>query len=518
MQLPTHENWSEELLSELQRAVPVLENAPHALFGRLDDETSQSQGSDIARVEDWVVEPSQHSGMDEESAPAGSIAASVGEDAMSLPLTTLTTGKRRTYPNRSTFQAHVCCVMHPSQVPRVLETLRSNPHFGTVRHWPHAYRIISSTDGQIVEGYGDDGDTSAGEKMLGLLKRMRLENLLLITSRWDTGPSDRLGTELFRCINEQCKALLRELQEAVRASFPAEELFVRQGSSRRQQESPEGRETRTEPSPHLGGAADAFDLDETIDGGDDADWLLFDGTEVQDRMTLRQRVFELDNLGPTPSFTPASTFSPSGSPTGASMALPFGRQGSMLWSWNTTPLSRETSSDRIKGAIAAWRGIQVVRCSLAERGPPLRRGGRARTTKFVGEPRCEADSTPSCVGGDQDEGDSPEEMHAWEGLGRQTSEELLRLAGVFRADASALEREIAEIAESARAEERGQFVRQHSKGASPMELRKSGMSSGTRTAKVSASTVRGKGLVTAPSLGRAGNDIIASGRRARGGR
>ena len=30
--------------------------------------------------------------------------------------------------------------------------------------------------------------------------------------------------ELFRCINEQCKALLRELQQAVRASFPPEDL------------------------------------------------------------------------------------------------------------------------------------------------------------------------------------------------------------------------------------------------------------------------------------------------------
>jgi hypothetical protein len=69
--------------------------------------------------------------------------------------------------------------------------------------------------------------------MLALLTRMGLENLLLIMSRWDTGPPGRLGSELFRCVNEQCKELLRELQQAVRASFPPEELlrpdFVQHG-------------------------------------------------------------------------------------------------------------------------------------------------------------------------------------------------------------------------------------------------------------------------------------------------
>jgi hypothetical protein len=61
--------------------------------------------------------------------------------------------------------------------------------------------------------------------MLALLTRMKLENLLLIVSRWDAGPPSRLGCELFRCLNEQCKELLRELQQAVRASFPPEELL-----------------------------------------------------------------------------------------------------------------------------------------------------------------------------------------------------------------------------------------------------------------------------------------------------
>mmetsp|Transcript_77126 Transcript_77126/g.121798 ORF Transcript_77126/g.121798 Transcript_77126/m.121798 type:complete len:576 (-) Transcript_77126:50-1777(-) len=251
MQIPPQEEWSLELLNELQRAVPVLESSSFHLDDDDDDDdpdlgldiggqsnlASQSLGSsshgwvspsdahpDVVQDptdQQWLEGWGLRNAENEASATFGVFT----DDAMALPMSTLTSGKRKTYPNKSTFQAHVCCVMDPAQVPRVLQTLQASPHYQSVRFWPYAYRIISPYDGQAHEGSCDGNDSGAGEKMLALLTRMKLENLLLMVSRWDTGPPNRLGCELFRCLNEECKELLRELQQAVRASFPPEELM-----------------------------------------------------------------------------------------------------------------------------------------------------------------------------------------------------------------------------------------------------------------------------------------------------
>lgn len=315
MQIPPQEDWSLELLHELQRAVPVLENSSFNLDDEIDVEdvvavgaSASIGGSDTgwSPTRDDVLAASGASDTQftgawdpwecgDEAGADGNSANILSDDAMALPMSTLTSGKRKTYPNRSTFQAHVCCVMHPSQVPHVLQTLQASPHFQSVRHWPYAYRIISPFDGQSHEGSDDGEDCGAGERMLALLQRMGLENLLLIVSRWDTGPPDRLGLELFRCINQQCKELLRELQQAVRASFPPEELlradFV---------QNPDG-ETQIE---------DGFaEIDNTDGPITDADYgVLEDDLEAdtvhqeQDDETSKSgaRLFDFSALGSTP--------------------------------------------------------------------------------------------------------------------------------------------------------------------------------------------------------------------------
>lgn len=258
MQIPMHEAWSPELVSELQRAMPMLEagdweflptdgqqaqahtNISLASSPRNSESHSPRTGTEARHSREraagtWPprILPAGRHAYHIDGSPRPRMRRSdtvdsdmLSEDAMALPMSTLTSGKRKTYPNRSSFQAHVCCVMDPLQVTCVLDRLQENPHLQSARYWPYAYRIISPFDGQTHEGCGDGDDLGAGEKMLGLLKRMELENLLIVVSRWDSGPADRLGTELFKCINEQCKELLRELQQAVRASFPPEELLA----------------------------------------------------------------------------------------------------------------------------------------------------------------------------------------------------------------------------------------------------------------------------------------------------
>ncbi|CAE7442653.1 ngb2 [Symbiodinium microadriaticum] len=211
----------------------------------------------------------------------------LSDGAMALPMSTMTSGKRRTYPNRSTFQAHVCCVMDPLQVPHVLESLQKSPQFKSVRSWPYAYRIVSPFDGEVHMESDDDHDPGAGGKMLGLLKRMGLENLLLIISHWDSGSSNRLGAELFKCVTEQCKDLLKELQEAVRASFPPEELLIA------------GRSTEQEDAPALEDGQTPGSGTESMFGSDTYGETFSDPFQVPDPPSTSRHV-DLRAIGATP--------------------------------------------------------------------------------------------------------------------------------------------------------------------------------------------------------------------------
>lgn len=222
--LSLQEEWSPELLSELQRAVPVLESGSleecnHCVWSP-DWPRNFKDDSGIR----WSTWANDARGLEEGPLVKPDL---LSDTAMALPMSTMTSGKRKTYPNRSMFQAHVCCVMDPEQVPKIMESLQKSPHLSSVRSWPHACRILSPFDGQVHVCSEDDEDPGAGEKILGLLEKMGLENLLLVVSHWNSGGVNRLGTELFKCVTEQCKELLKELQEALRASFPPEELLLR---------------------------------------------------------------------------------------------------------------------------------------------------------------------------------------------------------------------------------------------------------------------------------------------------
>ena len=39
----------------------------------------------------------------------------------------------------------------------------------------------------IAEGFDDDGEPGAGEKILGLLQKMEIENILIIVCIWQNG-------------------------------------------------------------------------------------------------------------------------------------------------------------------------------------------------------------------------------------------------------------------------------------------------------------------------------------------
>jgi len=484
MHILPQEDWSPELLSELQRAVPVLESSSFDFReddgnGELSAGDSSGWASSNSVLRSWHASHNTASGLGlTPSGPGGSgrltegglrwggwameggsaalrgpgiegpPAGLLSDDAMALPMSTLTSGKRRTYPNKSTFQAHVCCVMDPLQVQRVLETLQASPHFKSVRHWPHAYRIISPFDGQTHEGSNDDQDPGAGEKMLGLLTRMGLENLLLIISRWDSGPADRLGAELFRCVNEQCKDLLRELQQAVRASFPPEELLgpTRQGLAAG------GKEALVLPGAGASGAGSGAGAGGgEASEGEDEDF----GTSVSSSdnrgsprcgsggQAAAARLIDLRPIGMTP---PAELLHASR----GICALPLRR-----------PHRREASEDEGSPSRkeAGDQGLQGQRCQVAVRGDPSSSLAAAR--KQPGAAGAEAGS--GCVGAQggasavslngapsAESLDVTAQRVAECGVGglsaltmsRMRSEELLRLGAHLRVDRRSLEEEL----------------------------------------------------------------------------
>lgn len=457
MQLGNREEWSDELLEELQRQVPILESAAGALFG-LDD-SPEGVGTPGWGSERSGSCASMGAGSNMGSGQELATRAFVDEEgAMALPLSTLTSGKRKTYPNRSTFQAHVCCVMHPDQVPHVLEVLQGNEHFRSVRHWSHAYRILSPLDGQAYEGSQDDGDDGAGEKMLGLLTRMGLENLLLIVSRWDGGADGRLGMELFRCINEQCKALLRELQQAVRASFPPEELlFSDNRRTPENDETPPPLEDAGDPEGYPLVDADEGSNSQSYNGDPDAvDGQTPESTPDKDVPSkssaagefLSHRIFDLTHVGGSGPVGKnrfpvrhnanakhkrygAATYQLQAQPH--SEGVPFGHmQWRSIW-----PRSQFRS-------VAAWRGLKVARCPAANPDQSQRTGADGAT-----KPAAEADAENT-----QDRPPSPIDsrraavnFNDSSNLTRQISEELLALAEELKHERGSLENEIAKLAQ-----------------------------------------------------------------------
>merc|ERR1719362_2310908 len=79
------------------------------------------------------------------------------DNALSLPLKSFTSGRRRTYDNKSTFQAHVCCLTDPQLAPCVAEVIRTEPRFASARTWPYAFRVVPPVRRKAQDGSEDDG-------------------------------------------------------------------------------------------------------------------------------------------------------------------------------------------------------------------------------------------------------------------------------------------------------------------------------------------------------------------------
>ena len=99
---------------------------------------------------------------------------------------------------KSHFQAHICKVNSKDEIKNALSTLLQNSKVAAATHNIVAYRYVSSS-GVLVQDYDDDGETKAGGRLLEMLDLMKVENLLVVVTRWYGGV--HLGPVRFKHIN-----------------------------------------------------------------------------------------------------------------------------------------------------------------------------------------------------------------------------------------------------------------------------------------------------------------------------
>ena len=114
---------------------------------------------------------------------------------------------------RSTFAGHACAVRTEADVASVLRYMRESAPWDSSSVRPCAWRLDSG-----AEGSDDAGDVGAGEKLLHLLQRWDVKNVVLVVTRHDSDSlhgggflaSEKLGVQRYRVILSRAKQVLEQ--------------------------------------------------------------------------------------------------------------------------------------------------------------------------------------------------------------------------------------------------------------------------------------------------------------------
>ena len=107
----------------------------------------------------------------------------------------------------SHFQAHAISIKYNSDIKKYLEYLKDHNKIEKATHNIYAYRFNDmKCKGILSEGFDDDGENDAGIRLLGILQKMKVNNILMVVSRWFGGTN--LGNDRFKHINDLAKILL----------------------------------------------------------------------------------------------------------------------------------------------------------------------------------------------------------------------------------------------------------------------------------------------------------------------
>ena len=137
---------------------------------------------------------------------------------------------------RCKFQAHASPAQFPRDVQYVIDKLRQDKPWSKGRYFPCAYRLTSgdpmiqkigvdgtregtpndsssnnnNNNSQLLEGCGDGNDPGAGDKLLDLLRKWDIQNVVLCVTCWDDGLRGRLGSRRFRLYLDSAKDVLEK--------------------------------------------------------------------------------------------------------------------------------------------------------------------------------------------------------------------------------------------------------------------------------------------------------------------
>lgn len=78
----------------------------------------------------------------------------------------------------------------------------------------------------LAEGFDDDGEDGSGDKLLTVLQKMDIGNIMVVVCIWNSGVTigdNRLrGGEFFRMITDRARELLTNIKEGVQQTEMAE--------------------------------------------------------------------------------------------------------------------------------------------------------------------------------------------------------------------------------------------------------------------------------------------------------
>mmetsp|Transcript_8389 Transcript_8389/g.16673 ORF Transcript_8389/g.16673 Transcript_8389/m.16673 type:complete len:457 (+) Transcript_8389:5240-6610(+) len=122
-------------------------------------------------------------------------------------------GKKAVF-KRSVFQAAAAALTLEEQLPTTLTHLTTDSRFTSCSYFIRAHRT------KVASGWDDGGEAGAGQKLLHLLERMGIENIIVIVFVWDNGGPCSLGSALFRMIIDRAKELLVTVHAQVVRDLP----------------------------------------------------------------------------------------------------------------------------------------------------------------------------------------------------------------------------------------------------------------------------------------------------------
>lgn len=126
----------------------------------------------------------------------------------------------------SSFQAHAIKLTSFDEVNKFTKMLLTHNKIQKATHNIMAYRFLGkdisekeetrsknvkdknskNISNSISEGFDDDGEAGAGTRLLGILQKMKIYNVLVVVSRWFGGTL--LGNDRFKHINDTAKDLI----------------------------------------------------------------------------------------------------------------------------------------------------------------------------------------------------------------------------------------------------------------------------------------------------------------------